>query len=173
MVQKVNIRAAHANDAELIADLSRDTFYETFAEFNTKENMDMFMTGQFSKEKLMTEVMERGNIFYVAFIGDTPAGYMRMREVPNPAQLADVSAIEIARIYSVHQAIGKGVGSALMQQGITIAKEKQKQVIWLGVWEKNKRAIDFYTRWGFEKFGEHEFVLGTDVQTDWLMKKVI
>jgi len=60
-----------------------------------------------------------------------------------------------------------------MQVSLEIARKKQKQFIWLGVWEKNKRAIDFYTRWGFEKFGEWDFLLGNDLQRDWLMKKAL
>jgi ribosomal protein S18 acetylase RimI-like enzyme len=58
-----------------------------------------------------------------------------------------------------------------MQRCIEIAKEMHREIIWLGVWEHNQQAINFYTKWGFEKFGEHDFVLGNDVQTDWLMKK--
>ena len=69
--------------------------------------------------------------------------------------------------------IGKGVGSALMNKCIDIAREKDYHTVWLGVWEHNHRAIEFYTRWGFEKFAEHDFILGNDVQKDWLMKKDI
>jgi ribosomal protein S18 acetylase RimI-like enzyme len=69
--------------------------------------------------------------------------------------------------------IGKGVGKILMQSCLDVAKEKSKEVVWLGVWEKNQRAIDFYTKWGFEKFGETSFLLGTDVQCDWLMLKIL
>ena len=67
----------------------------------------------------------------------------------------------------------KGVGPALMQACMDIAKELKKSVIWLGVWEKNSRAIAFYQKWGFEKFGEHIFPIGDDPQTDWLMKKAM
>jgi ribosomal protein S18 acetylase RimI-like enzyme len=56
-----------------------------------------------------------------------------------------------------------------MQECISIAKRKQRDYIWLGVWEKNDKAIRFYERFGFKRFGEHEFVLGNDRQTDWLM----
>lgn len=82
-----------------------------------------------------------------------------------------METIEIARIYATTNSIGKGVGKALMQESIKMATEKKKQVVWLGVWEKNQRAIEFYTRWGFEKFSTHIFMLGDDPQTDWLMKK--
>lgn len=167
------IQPATVKDAALIADLSRKTFYETFAPHNTKEDMDMFMKEQFSKERLMTQVNWPGNLFYIAYVNQEPAGYVRLLEGPNPPALGKVAAIEIARIYAVSTAIGKGIGSALMQHSLQVAQERKKKMIWLGVWEKNQRAIDFYIKWGFEKFGQHDFVLGKDVQTDWLMKRPI
>ena len=151
--------------------MSRQTFYETFASQNTKENMDKFMKETFSKETLVSEVGTEGNIFLLAYCGNEPVGYVRMRESINPPALAGSKAVEIARIYAVTTSIGKGVGMALMKKCIDIAIENKKQTIWLGVWEHNQRAIDFYQRWGFEKFGTHTFLLGDDPQTDWLMKK--
>jgi GNAT superfamily N-acetyltransferase len=87
-------------------------------------------------------------------------------------ELAD-RAVEIARIYAVKNSIGKGVGSALMNKCIEISRKRNYPLVWLGVWEHNHHAIDFYARWGFEKFAEHDFILGNDVQKDWLMKKQI
>jgi ribosomal protein S18 acetylase RimI-like enzyme len=164
---------ATAEDAESIADLSRVTFYETFAGQNTRENMDKFMNEQFTRENLMKEVGADGNIFLVAEVEGDMIGYARMREALAPPGLNDLPTIELARIYAVQSRIGKGVGSALMEKCIEMAKQQHKKSIWLGVWEKNQHAIAFYQRWGFEKFSEHDFVLGDDVQTDWLMKKVI
>lgn len=170
-MKEINIRTATARDAALIADLSRSTFHETFAAQNTAENMEKFMNGQFSAALLMQEVGVPGNIFLLAFDEGEPVGYVRLRENNNPPELGTANALEIARIYATSNAIGKGVGKALMQECIRIALERKKETIWLGVWEHNQRAIDFYTRWGFTKFAEHEFLLGDDAQTDWLMKK--
>lgn len=167
----LTIRFATANDAGLIANLSRQTFYETFVSQNTKENMDKFMNETFTKEQLMKEVCTPGNIFFLAYDENEPVGYVRMRENSNPPELGNANAVEIARIYTVTNSIGKGVGKALMQKCIEIAVEKKKDIIWLGVWQQNQRAIDFYMNWGFEKFGTHIFMLGDDRQTDWLMKK--
>ncbi|MES1217605.1 MAG: GNAT family N-acetyltransferase [Bacteroidota bacterium] len=167
------IRQADIADAAQIADLSRQTFYDTFAAANTKENMDLFMNEQFSREKLMSEVGDAGNIFLLAFDEDEIAGYALLREGIQYAQFDDLPAIEIVRIYALQTSIGKGVGSAMIKKSIELARELNKEIIWLGVWEHNKRAIDFYTKWGFEKFSEHEFILGTDVQTDWLMKRKV
>ena len=169
----VIVREATKKDAALIADLSRKTFYETFASQNTKENMETFMNEQFTLEKLRQEVGEENNFFLVAERYGEAVGYARLREGGNPKELQDLPAIEIARIYSVQSLIGKGVGRALMQKCIELAGERGKQVIWLGVWEQNHHAISFYEKWGFEIFAEHDFVLGNDVQKDWLMKRMI
>ena len=165
------IRHAHVNDATLIADISHQTFYDTFAANNTKENIDKFLNDQFTKGKLMLEVGAPENIFLLAYFNNEVAGYVKLRDGKKPDELRIENALEIARIYSLADKIGKGVGKALMQASIDMAKEKNKHLIWLGVWEKNRRAIDFYIKWGFEKFGEQEFLLGNDVQNDWLMKK--
>ena len=169
----VLIRPANESDAELIADLSRQTFYESFAGDNTKENMDKFMNEQFTREKLINEVKQPWHFFFLAYISNEVVGYVKLREGLVPAQLDTRSSLEIARIYSVQHMIGKGVGKKLMQTCHDIARQKGKTILWLGVWQQNQRAIDFYTSWGFEIFGEQEFILGNDVQTDWLMKKDI
>lgn len=167
----ISIRYCTINDAQLIANMSRQTFYETFASENSAVNMDKFMQSQFAREALINEVGKEGNIFFLAYDDEKPVGYVKMRESDRMPELNNKTAIEIARIYAVASSIGKGVGSALMQKCIDVATERNKEVVWLGVWERNKKAIDFYIRWGFEKFGTHIFMLGDDPQTDWLMKK--
>ncbi len=169
----LNVRRATKADAEMIADLSRVTFYESFASANTKEDMDRFMNEQFTREKLIEEVGSNSNIFLVAEFENNVVGYARLRTTKIPEILEDVNALEIARIYAVRSMIGKGVGSALMKKCIEIAEKNGSSVIWLGVWEKNEAAIEFYKRWGFEKFGEQDFLLGSDLQCDWMMKKSI
>ena len=168
---EITIRYATSDDAELVAELSRKTFYQTFGHVNTKENMDKFLNEQFSREKLIKEVTEPGNIFLLAFDADAPVGYAGMREGQKFPEFNDKDSLEIARIYAVNTYIGTGVGQQLMRQCIFIAKELKKEIVWLGVWEKNPRAIAFYTKWGFEKFSEHDFLLGDDMQRDWLLMK--
>jgi ribosomal protein S18 acetylase RimI-like enzyme len=168
---EITIRLATEGDAELVADLSRQTFYESFATGNTKEDMDKFMNEQFTKEKLISEVQQPWHLFFLAYMEGEPVGYVKLRHGSAPLQLDARSCLEIARIYSVQSKIGKGVGKKLMQTCHEIARQKGKKILWLGVWKQNQRAIDFYTAWGFEIFGEQEFILGDDVQTDWLMKK--
>lgn len=167
------VRPASKEDALLIAELSRKTFYETFSHQNTKEDMNKFMNEQFSTDKLMSEVASNKYLFFIAYADGQPAGYLKLDGNNHPEELGKGPSIEICRIYADSSFIGKGVGKALMQKAIEVAAEKECSVLWLGVWEKNQVAIDFYIKWGFEKFGSHVFQLGNDPQTDWLMKKVM
>jgi ribosomal protein S18 acetylase RimI-like enzyme len=167
----LTIRPASKEDAVLIADLSRKTFYDTFIKDNRKEDMDKFLNEQFTRGKLILEVSDPNHSFFLAYMDEQPAGYLKLREGAAPFGLAGRSCLEIARLYAAKEFIGKGIGKALMQRSIDTAMERSKEAVWLGVWEGNQRAIDFYTAWGFEKFGEWDFLLGNDLQKDWLMKK--
>jgi ribosomal protein S18 acetylase RimI-like enzyme len=185
MPSPIQITLAQPSDAGLIADIARRTFYETFAPYNSAENMRLFQDQQLTRERQMAELGAPGRTFLLAYLGDEPVGYASMREgglqtgeeglradgAGSPPEMAGTNAIEICQIYSEQRTIGKGVGKALMEACLGIARERGKEWIWLGVWEHNQRAIAFYTKWGFERCGEHIFMVGHDAQTDWWMKK--
>lgn len=181
----IQIREAGAEDAVLIAALSRRTFYETFSPHNTEENMRIFLEEQFPPERQMAEVGAPGRIFLLAYIDEEapgadkesvrtnnePVGYASLREAEAPRELQNEQAIEIVQLYSEQKMIGKGVGAALMEACLDQARQRGKNWVWLGVWEHNHHAIAFYRKWGFQRFGEHIFLVGLDAQTDWWMKK--
>lgn len=163
------IRRAKVEDAVLIADLSRQTFYESFQAFNTPGNMEKFMNEQFTREKLIGEFYDPKNTFLLACQEDRIIGYTKLRVSDKESDRPGPNALEIVRIYAVSDSIGKGIGSLLMKEAIEFAKRKKFSIIWLGVWEHNTRAISFYEKWGFRRFGEHVFMLGDDPQTDFLL----
>jgi hypothetical protein len=68
---------------------------------------------------------------------------------------------------------GTGLGYKLMQFAFEYSRQKGFDILWLGVWERNEKAIRFYEKFNFEIFGGHEFILGTDKQNDLLMKKAL
>ncbi len=172
-MNSLNIQTVTADDASLIANISRETFYDSFADQNTVADMQLFLDTQFTSEKLMAEVGDPLNVFFIAFIDDQPVGYCKMRPGAHIQMQTADPAIEICRFYARKNSIGKGVGKAMMQHALSYAKDQQYVNVWLGVWEKNERAITFYQSFGFSKFGEHDFLLGADLQRDWLMRKLV
>ena len=167
----LQIKIATVADAQLISDLSKQTFYEAFYADNTKENMDLFLANNFNLEETVEELENGLNTFYIVYYNEEVYGYATLKEGKTVEHLPETKAIQLARIYLHNKHIGKGAGKLLMQQCIAEATLRGNKIIWLTVWERNPRAIEFYTSFGFTKFGEEKFVLGNDVQNDWMMMK--
>ncbi len=151
--------------------LGRQTFYETYAAYNSAEDMLQYVNTYYTDEKLFQEFEEERSIFLIAVGDDVATGFAKMRTAKKQPELAEKKQIEIERIYVLQQFHGLKIGYALMTSCEEKAKEMHYEVIWLGVWKKNLSAIRFYEKAGFEIFGEQIFRLGADEQTDWLMKK--
>ncbi len=167
----VSIRKATKEDLPALRNLAIKTYLDSFGEMNTKKDMDLYLEEAFNQKKIETEFSEPDSIFFLAFLNDEVVGYARIRN--NQEEFQDDGALEIHRVYAANHVIGKGVGKALLSYCLDYAKKIGKQSVWLGVWEKNERALRFYKKNGFVKFGQHAFRMGTDLQNDLLMKKVL
>ncbi len=170
-------------DAAILASLSRQTFESAFAESNTPEDMESYMSEAFTEQKLTEELQDETSVFYVATLDERPIGYTKLRRcsvpdneepirIPVNAQTPE-EYMELQRIYVLPESKGFGVGKLLMQQCLQTAQQEGAKTLWLGVWEHNTAAIAFYEKWGFERFGSHVFMLGKDVQTDLLMQRSV
>ena len=174
-MEEVNIRYATIEDAEMLADLSWRTFYDAFADHpkNAPNDLKAYMDEAFNAEQLRKELMDEKAIFLVAEIGGEPAGYAKLLLDTIEPGVAAETPIELCRLYSEQKFIGKGVGAALMQRCLDEAKLRERDVMWLGVWEYNPRAQAFYRKWKFEQCGSHVFQLGSDPQIDLLMQRKV
>ncbi|MEB3380680.1 GNAT family N-acetyltransferase [Flavobacterium psychrophilum] len=153
-----------------LQEIGRQTFYETFSESNTEENMKSYLDNGFSIDKITFELNDENAEFYFAKIDDKIIGYLKLNFGQSQTELKDDKALEIERIYVLKEFHGKKVGQILYDKAIEIAKKKNSDFIWLGVWEENPRAINFYKKNGFVEFDKHIFKLGDDEQTDIMMK---
>lgn len=169
----LTIRTATGADVALLVDLGIRTFSDTFAEMNTPSDMDLYLQKNFNADLVAAELSDASNVFLIAACNGTPAGYAKLRKSTAPPELKGTHAIELERLYATKEFIGKRVGKLLMNTCIDIAGGQGYDTLWLGVWEHNHRAIAFYRKCGFEKFGAHPFMLGTDLQTDDMMRKSI
>ncbi|MEI8054065.1 MAG: GNAT family N-acetyltransferase [Bacteroidota bacterium] len=150
--------------------IGRQTFFETFADGNTEENMQKYLEEGFTIDKLTAELTNPDSAFYFATIAKNLIGYLKINFGSAQTELKENNAIEIERIYVLIEFHGKKVGQLLYEKALDIAKQKNAGYLWLGVWEKNLRAINFYKKNGFIEFDKHIFKLGDDNQTDIMMK---
>lgn len=166
----IEIKRVVLNDIDQLQKIGRQTFYETFSEDNTEENMTKYLDERFSFEKLTTELNDKNAEFYFATLDKKVIGYLKLNFGQSQTEIKDDKALEIERIYVLKEFHGKSVGQLLYDKALQIAQQKETDFVWLGVWEENPRAINFYKKNGFVKFDKHIFKLGNDEQTDIMMK---
>ena len=167
---EIKIEQINHSHIPALQQIGRQTFSETFAESNSAENMAKYLEEAYSFEKLNEEINNPNSLFYFAMLDEKVIGYLKLNMGVSQTELQDKNAIEIERIYVLKDFHGKRVGQLLFDKAIKIAKEQQVAYVWLGVWEENKRALQFYTKNGFVEFDQHIFVLGDEAQTDIMMK---
>jgi ribosomal protein S18 acetylase RimI-like enzyme len=156
------IRKATLEDAVLLSKLGAETFYETFADQNTKEDMELYLQETFTPEKISQELINPISHFFILEEDQNDIGYTKLR--------IDNSSMEIERIYVRKEFQGRKFGKTLLEHAIRQARQFNCYRIFLGVWEKNQKAINFYKSFGFQIYGSHIFLLGKDPQNDLLME---
>ena len=166
----ININKVTLSNINQLQIIGRQTFYETFADSNTETNMKTYLSKGFSTKKLKAELNDSNTEFYFATHNNSVIGYLKLNGGQAQTELHDNKALEIERIYVLKHYHGKNIGQLLFNKALQIAKLKKTDYVWLGVWEENTRAINFYKKNGFVAFNKHIFKLGNDEQTDIMMK---
>jgi ribosomal protein S18 acetylase RimI-like enzyme len=173
MTPEVLIKRVRLKDLEALLQLSKKTFFDTFYHLNKADDMLAYADKNFTKPQFKRELEHPWSQFYFALIDEVVVGYIKINFGPAQTEFQENDALEIERIYvdAAHQ--GKQIGKQLLNFAIEIAISKQFKYIWLGVWEHNHKAIKFYQHNDFQEFATHDFWLGSDLQKDVLMKRVL
>jgi ribosomal protein S18 acetylase RimI-like enzyme len=169
-MEEIEIRKISLSDLNLLQSVGRQTFFETFADTNSESDMKKYLDENFSIEKLSNEINTSESEFYFASVGEQVIGYLKVNFGSAQTELKDQNTVELERIYVLKEFQGKLVGQILYDVALNLAKSAKAEFIWLGVWEKNHRALRFYAKNGFAEFNRHIFKLGDDLQTDIMMR---
>ena len=170
MTEDISIERVGVNDIHLLQEISQSTFVETFAKDNSPENMKDYVDNKFSAAQLMNELSNAGTEFYFAKNAWEVIGYLKLNQGEAQSELKDKNTLEIERIYVRASHQGKYIGQLLFKKAINQFEVGRYDFVWLGVWEKNHKAIHFYSKNGFVPFDQHIFQLGDDKQVDIMMK---
>jgi ribosomal protein S18 acetylase RimI-like enzyme len=167
------IRKAEYRDAKRLALIAEQTFRDTFAAVNTDENMSLHCRASYGESIQASEIADPRMVTFISEDDGRVVGFAQLRWAEAPHCVVSRAPGEILRLYVARDYHGKGVAQELMHACLHYMSDSNSDVIWLGVWERNPRAIAFYRKFGFTEVGEHIFKVGTDPQRDVVMARPV
>lgn len=169
-MESIKIHKVGPTEAVELQYIAQITFSETFATDNTEEDMQKYLDVNFANEELYQQLNTTDSSYYFAKDKASVVGYLKVNTGLAQTELKEHNSLEIERIYVLQAYQGHKIGQLLYEKAVQIATEIKADFIWLGIWEENHKAINFYQRNGFEAFDKHIFKLGDDEQTDIMMR---
>lgn len=171
----ISIEPVNARLLDVLVRLEQQTFIETFTAVYQPEDLVRFLQERKSHAAIGKELSDPQALYYLLYYEQTAGGFLKLNlnKQPDEGTVLPAPVMELEKIYVLEALQGKQLGKALIRHACTVAQQQGMQTLWLGVWEHNTKAYKFYLREGFEKFGSHPFMVGGQMDTDWLMRKTI
>jgi diamine N-acetyltransferase len=165
------VRKADGQDAELLVELGKHSFYEAFAGQTAPEDMALYLKTTFPLDEIKAQLNNQQSLYLIIGIQDDPMGYAYLYPTRPPGCIKDPKAIQLIRFYLLKKYYGIGVGNMLMQSCLDQSNVGGYRTVWLSSWELNDRANAFYKKWQFKAVGRQEYVVGNDVQNDLILSR--
>jgi ribosomal protein S18 acetylase RimI-like enzyme len=163
----LSIRRATIDDAAALSAFAARVFIEAFGDENNPDDLTEHVESTYNIERQAAELRDEDTATWLIEREDaTLIAYLQMCRKRVPACVTGRNPVEIYRFYVDHSAHGTGVAQTLMSSAFAQAREWGADVVWLGVWEHNPRAMRFYRKFGFADVGSIDFFVGPDRQTD-------
>ena len=167
----IHLQKITKNNVQDLQEVSIQTFTETFKDNNSEKSLNDYLNTAYELTKLEKELENPHSEFYFAYFNNELAGYLKININDAQSEKMGENALEVERIYIKKSFKRRGIGRHLIETAEQLAKKYQKNLMWLGVWEYNPKAIDFYETLGFKVIGAHSFFMGEEEQTDLIMSK--
>jgi len=171
--EPITVRAANVRDASTLAAIAEATFRDTFGAENSAEDMDAFCKARYGEPIQAAEIANPNMTTLLCEQDRSLIGFAQLRFDEAPRCVVAKAPGEIQRLYVAKMFHGLGVAHQLMKRSLAEMSSRARDVVWLGVWERNFRATAFYRKFGFIEVGDHVFMLGSDRQRDIIMARAV
>jgi ribosomal protein S18 acetylase RimI-like enzyme len=153
----ITIKKATKKDIVALAIVGKKAFYLPHKKVIPKEIMDNYLLNNFNKETLLNEITNANFEYHLIYVNDTLAGFSKIIINTKNKNIEAINVTKLERLYLTKEFYGLGLGKELFLYNLELTKQKDQQGIWLYVWIKNYRAIDFYKKFGFKKIASFDF----------------
>ena len=161
------------NEFQILRELEVETYGDTFGPYISDADMEDYYQTVLSLEQIQKDLADPESETYFVLNEDQEiCGFLKINWGQAQTEPVEMDkSFEIQRIYVKKEWYGAGFGKEMFTFALDQAKSRGFEWAWLGVWERNFKAQDFYYRFGFERFSEHQYITGDTVDTDWLLRK--
>lgn len=166
----ITLELVHPRSAAALAKLKAETFVETFAAENDPVHVEAHLDRAFSPAAVERSLSDERSTTWWLLDDGVPVGFVKVNRGDAQTEPGLDDGLEVEQIYVRSSHHGQGLGRRLLEHAIQIARAEGSAFTWLGVWERNHRAIAVYERFGFVPFGDHVFLFGDEEQRDVLMR---
>jgi len=167
----MKIRAATIDDAEVFAQVGKETFALATPPGTLQKDIDSYVQAELSREKFAESIQSPDKTFFAAEVDEKVVGYLMLSRGEGLDGVKGKNPLEVQRIYVLQHYHGKGVAKAFMEQAIAYAVANNHDTIWLGVSKHNPRGLAFYGKHGFIQVGETTFRVGDDIHEDLVLER--
>ena len=167
------LRRAQLSDAPALAAFAARVFAESFGADNRPQDIAAHLAKSFAPEKQHRELADPDYVTLLVVGPEGIEGYAQVRRAVPPRCVTTPAPVELYRFYVDRPWQGQGVAQRLMAAVHAAAIGLGGRSIWLGVWERNPRAIAFYSKCGYRDAGGATFLLGADEQADRVMVALV
>lgn len=158
------------NEITELSEVAYHTFVDTFKGSSDWDDLVQYAQSAFSEATLLAELQTDTSMFYVCKDEGRIVGYMKLNVGEAQTEYRGDDALEIQRLYLSDTVQGRGYGSQLFDRAIEEAQQRGKKKVWLGAWEENDKALQFYKYKGMVVVGEHHFIMGDTTDTDLILE---
>jgi len=160
------LRKATPADIGIIRELAENTWFETYKEILTPEQIDYMFDMMYSVEALNRQMTEEGHHYYIAYCQGTPAGYVSVVQ-------EEENLFHLPKIYVLPGKQKSGLGKVLLEKAFEHAgnvSAGRHFSVELNVNRYNK-AVSFYQKMGMYVSRQGDFDIGNGFyMNDYIMR---
>ncbi|MEZ5680604.1 MAG: GNAT family N-acetyltransferase [Erythrobacter sp.] len=167
----MELRAATPDDAETLALFGKESFAAAFAHLYRPEDLAAFNAQGYSPDAVRNEIVGPECIHRIAELDGRMIGYCKMRYPSKLAEYSDTrDPMELGQLYTDPAMTGQGIGAALMEWALDVARRGGHDAVLLSVYSGNHGAQRFYQRYGFAKIADITFQVGEQLDDEYLFE---
>jgi GNAT superfamily N-acetyltransferase len=156
VTEDLQLRTVLSSDTATLFKVMKQIYASAYSHFWT-DNGDWYVNTQYSKERILEELLEENSDNYFILFKGEIIGNFRIIWDEKLAGLSEEKQVKLHRIYVYQKTQGNGIGKKLLSWLDEKAIKKGYNIIWLDAMNEQPQAFQFYKKLGYT-YHSHVFL---------------